>query len=97
VSSNPKALLHLHKANKVTQVYQEPSDLLLAQRLPADVRPRLPHISILAVGGWRIKEHLCSMAEIYDVLADKWTPVREIFFFLKKFYRGTFMILINFG
>jgi len=75
ISSNDKALLKLRNALEIIQDYQTPTPFLMEQGLPLELRPRIPHISILAIGGWRVDEHLCRMAEVYDALADKWISV----------------------
>jgi hypothetical protein len=69
------------------------------RKLPLVMRPRIPHVTILAVGGWRVNEHLCRMVEVYDTIADKWGSVSVIstleFYFL-IFVQITCFYLQNF-
>ncbi|XP_059483987.1 kelch-like protein 10 [Neocloeon triangulifer] len=78
VTHNTNALNCIHESITLAQSYHEPTEELLLGQLPTVVRPRIPHVSILAIGGWRTGEEVCAMAEVYDHIANKWTNVASL-------------------
>ncbi|CAB3371542.1 Hypothetical predicted protein [Cloeon dipterum] len=78
VMTNTAALKLMEEAITITRSYQVPCTEMSKNPLPLEVRPRIPHISILAFGGWRTGEEVCAIAEVYDMNADNWTPVATL-------------------
>jgi hypothetical protein len=73
-NSEARAMLEISFGTVLSVQSSQANDRSIVNYLPLAVRPRVPHVTILTLGGFDAHGS-SSIVEVYDHLADQWNIV----------------------